>query len=110
MPSLLNPQHELVAQERAAGESAVEACRVALAYAKMQPANCRKLCNRADVKARVKEIQAAAAARAEITAEWLMMKLKRRVDLVDQFNVDDYLTKSGKGQPRFIDISQATRE
>ena len=72
MPILRNPKHERVAQERAALRSPYEACEVAgynPANSSFKP-NARKICQRADIRARVAEIQARGAELAAIEFAW----------------------------------------
>ncbi len=90
MPVLLNPRHEIVAQERAAGKTTAESCQAAGYNPENVSfrANSRKICSRRDVKARIREIQSAKAELAELDAAWVLLKLKRLCG----FNVADFLT------------------
>lgn len=108
MAVLRNPRHEIVARELAAGKSAYEAseaaswpCRTAT-----QKANARKRAQRKDIQARKAEIQAPAAQRAEISAEYLLTKLDRLLD----YNVDDYLSAPDRSGQRFLDVSRCSRQ
>lgn len=107
MGVLKNPKHEMVAQELAAMRSAEEASATAdydTAASSFAP-NARKRAQRKDIRARVIEIQSAAAERAGITAEYLLGKLDDYI----QYNLDDYLTKRDKKGQRFVDISNVPR-
>lgn len=70
-------------------------------------ANVRKLRNRKEVKARIKELAEYSAKLAGCDPAWAMVQLKIRVE---DYNLDDYLTPRIEGMQRFIDISSATRE
>lgn len=69
--------------------------------------NVRKLRNRKEIKARLRDLADVAAKMAGIDAGLAMLQLKARVW---DFNLDDYLTPRGDGFQRFFDISNATRE
>lgn len=73
--------------------------------------NARKLANRKDVKGRLTELSEYAATMAGIDAGWAMLVLKRRVDLIDDFNIDDYLTPATEELPRrHLDISKCDKD
>lgn len=75
MPVITNPKLELFAQELAKGLDQADAYRNA-GYAGDKTAACRAA-NRTDVRARVEEIQAKGAARAEVTVEKVLRELAK---------------------------------
>lgn len=66
----------------------------------------RRLANRKDIKARLIEKADYASKLSGIDAGWALVQLKGFVEC----NLDDYLTPAIPGEPRFVDISRATRE
>lgn len=80
MPVLENPRHEIFARETAKGSSQREAYKAAGFEgdndAAVDASASRLLCN-AKVKLRIAEIQAAAAKRAEITVEKVLLELSK---------------------------------
>lgn len=68
--------------------------------------NARKLANRKDVAARLKELAAYAGKLVGIDSAWCMLKLKDRVE----FNVDDFLGPVQEDGRRYYDLSKVPRE
>lgn len=82
-----------------------------LGQQKYLSANARKLTQKPEIKKRLGELRTRSAELAEIDAGWCLLKLKRRVELIDDFNLDDYLTEAvADGAARYFDISQASRD
>lgn len=111
MPALRNRQHEIVAQELAAGRSAEEASATAGYPAGSSfAANARKRAQREDIKARVMEIRAPAIERsaegAGLSCEYMLARLRHLSD----FNVEDYLSRPDRRGRRFFDIGRVPRE
>lgn len=69
-------------------------------------ANVRKLRNRPEVKARLRELAAYAAKLAGIDAGWAQLKLR---DMVEA-NIDDYLSKADDEGFRYIDLEGVSRD
>jgi phage terminase small subunit len=103
MAVLRNPGHERYAQELAKGLDQDEAYRVA-GYTGGKTAASR-LANRPEVIARVAEIQARAAVRAEVSVE----KVLRELALLGFANMADYMRAGADGDP-YLDFSDLTRE
>lgn len=74
MPTLPDPRHERFAQELAKGSEQAEAYRKA-GYKGTTKGNCTKMAHRPYIEARVAEILAGGAARAEITVERVLTEL-----------------------------------
>lgn len=59
--------------------------------------NSRRLANRKEIAARLKELADYSARLAGIDAHWAMLKLKGLVDDVDAFTIDDYMARDEAG-------------
>lgn len=68
--------------------------------------NARRLANRKDVSARLKELHEYAAKLAGIDSGWAMLKLKRLTDDIEGFNLDDYLGPANEKGRRYFDLSE----
>lgn len=82
MPKLPNPKHELFARHLAKGKSQAEAYRLA-GFAE-DDANASRLATGNDgIVQRVKDLQAAAARRSEISVEWVLVRMKKLAEHSD---------------------------
>lgn len=68
--------------------------------------NARRLANRRDVSARLKELDEFAAKLAGIDAGWALLKLKRLTEDIEGFNLDDYLGPVNDKGRRYYDLSK----
>jgi phage terminase small subunit len=104
MSILVDPRKERFAQELARpNHPPLAECYVAAGFT---GTNSSRMARRPEITRRVREIQSAAAALAEIDAAWLLLKAKR----LAEFNVDDFLTAPNEAGVRYFDISKASRE
>lgn len=103
MAVLKKQQYEKFAQELAKGISAVDAY-VAAGYDR-DNGNASKLARKPLIKARIEELKAKGAERAEISIE----KVLRELALIGFANMDDYMRVGDDGDP-FLDFSKLTRE
>lgn len=105
MPLLPNAKHELFAQKIAKGMSAKDAYRDV--YPKSNENTCGvegyKHLNKPSIKERVVELQAKSAEKAELSAAWVLEKLKLMADVNSTPLYDD------NGNVRFTDAAQANR-
>jgi hypothetical protein len=88
MAILTNPRHELFAQELAKGKSASEAYKLA-GYRPCRQ-NAARLTTNDDIRARLDEIQTAAAKKSEVTVQSLLAELeeaRRKATDLDQLSV-----------------------
>jgi hypothetical protein len=122
--ALENPDHERFCQAAHtriwAGEKAVEACEAAYRETILEPgaatsgtafsANVRKLRNLPAVKARLQQLADHAAKLAGIDAGWALVELKRELDAIGSFNLDDFLSKPDERGRRYIDLNKVPRE
>jgi hypothetical protein len=72
--------------------------------------NTRKLCAQPDVKARLMELAQRSATIAELDAGWGMVKLKKLVEHIEGFNLDDFLGPANEHGRRYYDLSEVPRE
>lgn len=100
---LKNEKRELFAQELAKGATQEDAYRAA-GYAGDKTAACRAAAF-ADVRGRVEEIQARAAAKAEVTIE----RVLRELALIGFANMEDFLRIGPDGDP-YYDFSTMSRD
>lgn len=107
MPVLKNARHEKFAQNVAKGKSATEAYKLAgfNARSKSAEAAASRLLGNVKVHARVEELKAAGAERAEISIE----KVLRELALIGFANMRDYIRIGADGDP-FFDVSDMTPE
>lgn len=103
MPILDNPRHEKYAQELAKGASQGDAY-VAAGYAR-NDSHASRLARNGKVAARVAELQAAGAEKAEIDIARVLSELAK----IGFANMADYIRVSGDGDP-FVDLQQLTRD
>lgn len=68
--------------------------------------NARRLANRRDVAARLRELNEFAAKLAAIDSGWALLKLKRLADDIEGFNLDDYLGPVNEKGRRYYDLSK----
>ena len=100
---LKNTRHERYAQERAVGKPIGEAY-VAAGFSANRGNSCR-LDSIPEVKARVAELVAKAAGKAELTAE----RVLRELALIGFANMQDYMRAGPDGDP-YLDFSGLTRD
>lgn len=103
MPVLLNPRHELFAQELAKGKTATEA--YMLAGYKADDGNASKMAGRPEVQARVQEITGIAAEKAGVTVGRVLEELSA----LAFSNMLDFMRVGEDGRP-YTDFSNLTRE
>lgn len=72
--------------------------------------NARRLANRRDVAARLKELHEFSAKLAGVDVGWAMLKLKRLVDDIEGFNLDDFLGPANAQGRRYYDLSKVPPE
>jgi hypothetical protein len=70
--------------------------------------NARRLSQQGPIRGRITELLNYSSKLAAIDASWALLILKRRVERIDRFNLDDYMP--GRAEGRGFDVSQATRE
>lgn len=68
--------------------------------------NARRLANRVDVAARLRELDDYAAKLAGIDAGWALLKLKRLAEDIEGFNLDDFLSVPSTDGSRYFDLSK----
>lgn len=68
-------------------------------------ANARRLANRKEILARLKELAEFSAKLAGVDSGWALVKLKRLTDDIEGFNLDDYLGPANDKGLRFYDLS-----
>lgn len=68
--------------------------------------NARRLANRKDVGARLKELDEFAAKLAGIDSGWALLKLKRLAEDIEDFNLDDFLGPANDKGRRYYDLSK----
>jgi phage terminase small subunit len=100
---LANARHEIFAQQLVGGKSEADAY-VAAGF-KPDPGNPSRLAKRPDVQARIAELKAAAAERAEITVARVLAELGK----IGFANMADYMSTGPDGDP-FLDFSALTRD
>ncbi len=72
--------------------------------------NARRLANRKDVAARIRELNEFAAKLAGIDSGWALLKLKRLADDIEGFNLDDFLGPVNDKGRRYYDLSKVPPE
>lgn len=72
--------------------------------------NARRLANRKDVAARLKELDEYSAKLAGIDSGWALLKLKRLTEDIEGFNLDDYLGPANDRGRRYYDLSKVPPE
>lgn len=72
--------------------------------------NARRLSNRKDVAARLKELDDFAARLSGIDSGWALLKLKKLTDAIENFNLDDYLGPANDKGRRYFDLSKVPPE
>jgi len=122
--ALTNLDHERFCQAAHlriwAGEKTVDACEAAYRETILEEgaessgtafsANVRKLRNLPAVKARMQQLADHSAKLAGIDAGWAMVELKRELDAIGAFNLDDFLGPADAHGKRYIDLSKVSRE
>lgn len=72
--------------------------------------NARRLANRKDVGARLKELHEFSAKLSGVDVGWAMLKLKRLVEDIEGFNLDNYLGPANAQGRRYYDLSKVPPE